>query len=213
FRAQGLRMRWNADTGYDVLQLEDRVVTDRGLVGLGNAGTSFRDLGRGTRYVEINPAGFDPIERLKVMDAEGIDVAVLYPGLGLSLGASTDAELGVAMCRVYNDWLAGFCAADPQRLIGVAALPMQDPQAAAGGPRGAVTELGMRGGFCRPNPHCGRPFHALAFTPVYETLEELGVPLAFHPAGLWDMPGTSAQMAHLMADGTHHALILFFDDY
>ena len=27
------------------------------------------------------------------------------------------------------------------------------------------------------------------------------------------MPGTSRAMAHLMAPGTHHPLILFFDDY
>jgi len=208
-----LRLRWDADTGFDVLHLEDRVVTDRGLVGLGNAGTSYHDLGKGIHYQEINPAGFDPRARLKVMDAEGIDAAVLYPGLGLSLGAAKDPELGVAMCQVYNDWLAEFCATDRKRLIGVAALPMQDPQAAAREARRAVTELGLRGGYCRPNPHGERPFHDPAFAPVYEALEELEVPLAFHPAGLWDMPGTSAQMAHLMAPGTHHALILFFDDY
>ena len=35
----------------------------------------------------------------------------------------------------------------------------------------------------------------------------------FHPAGLWDMPGTSRAMAGLMAPGTHHAVILFFDQY
>src|SRR4030095_9002660 len=39
------------------------------------------------------------------------------------------------------------------------------------------------------------------------------MPLAFHPAGLWDMPGTSRAMAGLMAPGTHHAVILFFDQY
>jgi len=39
------------------------------------------------------------------------------------------------------------------------------------------------------------------------------MPLAFHPAGLWDMPGTSRAMAGLMAPGTHHAIILFFDQY
>ena len=31
----------------------------------------------------------------------------------------------------YNDWLAGYCAADPRRLFGVAMLPLQDPAAAA----------------------------------------------------------------------------------
>jgi predicted TIM-barrel fold metal-dependent hydrolase len=212
-RARGIRLRWNAETGFDEARVEDRLLTDRGLVGLGNAGESFEDLGRGRHYEDLNPAGSDPRRRLAVLDAEGIDAAVMYPGLGLSLGAIEDPELAVASCRVYNDWLAEFCAADPRRLVGVAALPLQDPPAAAAEARRAVTELGLRGAFARPNPHANRPLHDAVYTPVWEALEDLDVPMAFHPAGLWDMPGTSQSMAHLMAGGTHHALILFFDDY
>jgi len=213
FRERAIRLTWNAETGFDECRVEDLLVTDRGLVGLGNAGTSFENLGQGRHYEESNPAGFDPRERLKVLDAEGIDAAALYPGLGLSLGAIRDRELAVASCRVYNDWMAGYCSADPRRLVGVAALPLQDPRAAAVEARRAVEELGLRGAFCRPNPHDETPLHDSSFTPVWEALEELAIPLAFHPAGLWDMPGTSRAMAHLMAPGTHHALILFFDDY
>src|SRR5262249_10632445 len=187
--------------------------TDRGLVGLGNAGTSFEDLGRGTHYEDISPAGFDPRERLRVLDAEGIDLAVLYPGLGLSLGAIEDVELAVASCRVYNEWISEYCAADRTRLVGVAALPMQDPAAAAAEAQRAGSELGLRAAFARPDPPRGIALHAAACAPVWEALESLQIPIAFHPAGLWDMPGTSQSMAHLMAPGTHHALILFFDDY
>jgi len=213
FRERGLRLRWNADTGYDEAYVEDRLLTDRGLAGLGNAGTSFEDLGRGIHYEDLSPAGFDPRQRLQVLDAEGISAAVMYPGLGLSLPAIQDPELALWSCRVYNDWLAGFCAAAPRRLIGVAALPLQDPTAAAAEARRAVTELGLRGCFTRPNPPNGTPLHDPVFAPVWETLEDLDVPIAFHPAGLWDMPGTSQAMASMMAPGTHHALILFFDDY
>jgi predicted TIM-barrel fold metal-dependent hydrolase len=212
-REHGIRLRWNADTGFDEAYVEDRLITDRGLVGLGNAGTSFEDLGRGTHYEDISRAGFDPRERLRVLDAEAIDAAVLYPGLGLSLGAIRDPELAVASCRVYNDWLSEFCAADPHRLYGAAALPLQDPAAAAIEARRAVDELGLRAAFARPNPHNGQPLHDPVYAPVWQALEDLDVPIAFHPAGLWDMPGTSQSMAQLMAAGTHHALILFFDDY
>jgi predicted TIM-barrel fold metal-dependent hydrolase len=126
-RARGIRLHWNADTGYDEAYVEDRLITDRGLVGLGNAGGSFADLGRGTHYQDINRAGFDPKERLRVLDDEGIDISVLYPGLALSLGAIKDRALAVASCRVYNDWMAEYCSADPRRLVGLAALPLQDP--------------------------------------------------------------------------------------
>src|SRR5215470_2343673 len=214
-RERGLRLRWNEATGYDEAWVEDWCITDRGLVGLGNAGTSFEALGKGRRYVDGNPAGFCARERLRVLDAEGIDVAVLYGGLALSLPAIHDPELAVASCRVYNDWIAEFCGGDPRRLAGVAALPLQDPQAAVREARRAVTELGLRGVFCRPNPlnPDARLLHDPAHEPVWDELEQLGVPLTFHPAGLWDMPGTSRAMHQFMAPGTHHAVILFFDSY
>jgi uncharacterized protein len=214
-RERGIRLRWNAETGFDEAWVEDWCITDRGLVGLGNAGTPFVDLGQGRRYADGNPAGFGARERLRVLDEEGIDAAVLYPGLALSLPAIHDPALAVASCRVYNDWIAEFCATDRRRLFGVAALPLQDPRAATEEARRAVTSLGLRGVFCRPNPLNGslRQLHDDAFDPVWSMLEDLDVPLGFHPAGLWDMPGTSRAMAGLMAPGTHHALILFFDDY
>ncbi len=212
-RERGIRLRWNESTGYDVAHCEDWIITDRGLAGLGNAGANNVELGRGTHYQDLNPAGFDGKARLAVMDAEGIDVAVLYPGLGFSLGAIRDPELGVASCRVYNDWIAEYCSADPKRLVGVAALPLQDPAAAAAEVRRAADELGLRGSFVRPNPHGEHLLHERRFDPVWEALQAADLPLGFHPAGLFDLPGTSRSMRQYMADGTPHAVILFFDQY
>jgi len=210
-REQAIRMRWNPDTGFDERFVEDRLYANRGVAGLGNAGQSFAGFGQGTHYEDLNPAGFDPDERVKVLDAEGIDRCVLYPGLGLALGGINDPKLAAASCRVYNEWIADFAAAAPDRLIGVGALPLQDPEA-------AVEEVafiaghGLRAGFTRPNPSGGRPLHDRAFDPVYAALAEAGLPLAFHPAGLPDVTGAAVAMGGLMAPGTHHALILFFDD-
>src|SRR5258706_7484744 len=39
------------------------------------------------------------------------------------------------------------------------------------------------------------------------------MPLGLHGAGLFDVDGVSKRMIDLMAMGTHHALILFFDQY
>src|SRR4029077_6752850 len=73
FRDRALRLRWNADTGYDEAWVEDLLIAARGLVGPGNAGTACADLGRGRRYADGNAAGFDPRQRVEVLDAEGID--------------------------------------------------------------------------------------------------------------------------------------------
>ncbi len=212
-RERGIRLRWNEETGFDEATCEDWYLNTRGLAGLGNAGANNVEVGKGTHYEDLNPAGFDPRERLRVMDEEGIDVAVLYPGLGFSLGAIVDPELGVASCRVYNDWLAEFCATDPRRLVGAAALPLQDPEAAAAEARRVASELGLRGRFVRPNPHAGRLIHDPAFFPVWEALEETGLPLGFHPAGRSELEGAARAMGPYMAPATHHPLILFFDCY
>jgi predicted TIM-barrel fold metal-dependent hydrolase len=214
FRDRALRLRWNVATGYDEAWVEGWCITDRGLVGLGNAGTTFAELGKGRRYADGHRAGFDPAARLAVLDAERIDVAVLYGGLALSLPAIHDPELAVWHCRVYNDWIAEFCAANPRRLHAAAALPLQDPVAAVDEARRA-RGLGLCAAFTRPNAlnPDARALHDPAHEPVWAALAELGMPLAFHPAGLWDMPGTSRAMASLMAPGTHHAVILFFDQY
>jgi len=54
--------------------------------------------------------GYDPQARLKVMDAEGIDVAVLYPTIGITWeGHVDDPALAAAYCRAYNNWLHDFC--------------------------------------------------------------------------------------------------------
>jgi uncharacterized protein len=210
-RDQGIRLQWNEATGYDECFVEDRTATDRGLVGLGNAGEDFVEFGRGRHYEDLNPAGFDANERVKVLDAEGIDVSVMYPGLGLKLGGILDRDLAVASCQVYNDWIAQWCAQAPDRLVGVGALPMQDPRRAADEVR-RIAALGLRAGFARPNAYNDRHFHHRAYTPVWEALCEVDLPIAFHPAGLADMPGAGRALTHLMAPGTHHALILLFDE-
>ncbi len=207
---RGIRVRWNSDTGFDECSIDGQLVTDRGLVGLGNAAEPFDDFSRGRRYEDLNPAAFDPQERVKVLDAEGIDLAVLYPGLGLTLGGINDPELAVASCRVYNEWVADWCGAAPNRLVAAGALPMQDPKAAAEEVRRLVS-MGLRGGFVRPNPYGGKPLHHDDFRPVWAALSETGLPVCFHPADLGDMPGAYQGLAKWMAPGTHDALVLLFD--
>ena len=87
-RARGIRLRWNAETGYDEAYVEDRLLTDRGLVGLGNAGSSFADLGRGIHYEDINRAGFavtiyPPVAQVFFLAITRLGENVLVMKLGL----------------------------------------------------------------------------------------------------------------------------------
>ena len=82
--------------------------------------------------------------RLPEMDAAGIDVQVLsltVPGLQADIDAPTARD----DARLANDYLARVVADRPDRFRGFAALPMQDPKAAAGELGRCVRELGFCG--------------------------------------------------------------------
>jgi len=65
--------------------------------------------------------------RLADMDAEGIDVQVLYGGLVLGVSGYDDAGFALDVCRAYDDWLlTKVCGHSPERLKGVAVVPIQD---------------------------------------------------------------------------------------
>jgi uncharacterized protein len=81
------------------------------------------------------------IDRLKHMDAMGIDVQVLsYTTPGTQVLPAAEA---VPLARGANDHVASAIAAHPDRFAGFATLPTSDPEAAAAELERAVHELGL----------------------------------------------------------------------
>ena len=140
-------------------------------------------------FREGNPGAWDPEARLKDMDVDGIDVAILYPTT--MLGYVADPGFAAARCRAYNNWLAEeYLTADPKRLHGIAAVPLQDVHAAVTELRRAVTELGFKGAFVRPNPYIeNRHFNDPAYDAFWAECQALGVPVGLHVFLDPDMPG------------------------
>ena len=115
------------DNGKERLSVEGKLLGNpRGIGSLGAVGVRQGIVEADTlKYAEGRKGGFDPHARIPDMDADGIDAAFLYPSLGLFAGAVEDPGLAAAMCRAYNRWLADYCKPYPDRLFGVAMLPMQ----------------------------------------------------------------------------------------
>lgn len=121
--------------------------------------------------------------RLTAMDAYGIDMQVL------SLSALTfppiqgeiDTKQAVSMARQANDYLAEQVRQHPDRFAGFAALPLQDPQAAADELERAVTQLGFKGALVNGHTN-GEYLDERKFWGVWERAEQLGVPIYLHPA-------------------------------
>ena len=102
---------------------------------------------KGYRYEQNRPGSWDPNERLKDQDLDGVSGEVIYPGVGLHIVRAPDAEYLYACCRAYNDWLAEYCSVHPARLKGAALLPNRGPiewavsEAERGAKMGLVTAI------------------------------------------------------------------------
>src|SRR5262249_36237600 len=57
------------------------------------------------RWDEGYPGAFDPVHRLRDMDLEGIDIAMVFPSMVGALGGVSNARLAAAMARAYNRWV------------------------------------------------------------------------------------------------------------
>jgi predicted TIM-barrel fold metal-dependent hydrolase len=117
------------------------------------------------------------------MDVEGLDAAVLFPTRGLTIltHPNRDPRFAAAIARGYNDWLHEFCSADPERLLGAGMLSVYDVQDAVAEAK-RVAELGFRAVFLRSNIVNGHNWHDPYYEPLWDTLEELDLPIGFHEA-------------------------------
>jgi predicted TIM-barrel fold metal-dependent hydrolase len=88
-----------------------------------------------------------------------------------------------ALARAYNNWAHDYCKCDAQRLKFAAQVAMHDVSTAVAEARRCVTELGAVAIIGTPNPVNGQHLHDKACEPLWDELEQLNVPIGFHPTG------------------------------
>ncbi len=135
-------------------------------------------------YREHAERGWGPDCQLEAMDIEGIDAAVLFPTRGLSILTRPDLDprFAAAIARAYNDWLAEFCQANPQRLLGAGMISVHRIEDAVAETRRVVKEYGFTSVFLRSNIVNGHNWYDPYYEPLWDTLEELQLPVGFHEA-------------------------------
>ena len=135
-------------------------------------------------YRDHSERGWTGEVQLEAMDVEGIDVAVLFPTRALSVltHPNRDPRFSAALARAYNDWLHDFCRADPKRLLGAGMISIHDINDALEETRRVVEEYGFRSVFLRSNMANGKYWTDPYYEPLWNTLEELNLPLGFHEA-------------------------------
>jgi predicted TIM-barrel fold metal-dependent hydrolase len=115
--------------------------------------------------------------RIKEMDGHGIQMQVVS---WVSPAQLVPPDQALPLTQAANNRLAGAIAANPTRLSGFAALPWQEPRAAAAELDRSVSELGLKGALI-----VGRPGETFLddprYAPVLQKLSDLQVPLYVHP--------------------------------
>jgi aminocarboxymuconate-semialdehyde decarboxylase len=132
-------------------------------------------------------------QRLIDMDAQGID----YQAINVNgWGYSADRALATDLIALQNQKISEWCAAHPDRFVGMATLALQYPELAAQQLEQAVRTLGLRGAAIGGSVE-GQELSDRKFDPFWAKAEELGVLLFMHPQ---PAPGTT-QNSRLQGKG------------
>ena len=143
----------------------------------------------GTYWEELQDRLLDVQDRrLKLMDEHGIEIMILSLNAP-AVQAIPDTVRAVEVARRANDALAEECAKRPDRFRAFAALPLQDPDAAAAEMHRCVNDLGFVGalvnGFSQNASHGSGQvplyYDLPQYRPFWAEVASLDVPFYLHP--------------------------------
>lgn len=133
----------------------------------------------GGRIAAMQPGGYDRDKRIADLEAGGVAKQILF-ATNSGIPLLNEGQLGLELCRSFNNWVANFVKGYEDKLYPTAVMPAGCPEGMAGELRRAVNDLGIKAAhisgysktMCADDP---------AFDEFYATAEALDVPLFVHP--------------------------------
>jgi predicted TIM-barrel fold metal-dependent hydrolase len=154
-------------------------------------------------YAQGRKGAWDPAARISDMDTDGVDAAVLFPSyvMGGSRVYSRDPAVQAACTEAYNNWHSDFCSYDPDRLWGLAMIPMTGVDDAVRELKRARELAGIRGVLLTawPNGSIASPDHVVDDR-FWAAAADLDMPVIVH-VGFFDVPDLEAGGAPTEEDG------------
>lgn len=146
--------------------------------GIGKNGAELREhLTKG--YEAARPSGWDPVERLKDQDIDGVAAEVLYTTLGMPLFGLDDVELQQICFSVFNNWLAEYASHAPKRLYPIALISLEDIEAGVKELE-RCAKLGFRGAMIWGAPPEDKPYSKALYDPFWVAAQDLEIPISLH---------------------------------
>lgn len=154
-------------------------------------------------------------ERLREMDAQGIDMQALSIN---PVWYSWERDLCEKVIDINNETLASFTAQHPDRFVAFASVALQYPDLAVAQLDKAIKRFNLRG-VAVGGSVAGVDFSDAKFHPVWAKCEELGILVFIHPASTPELANrfkgngvlgnvignpldTTLALSHLIFDGT-----------
>jgi predicted TIM-barrel fold metal-dependent hydrolase len=135
---------------------------------------------------EIMASAYNPHERLKTMDVDGLWGSLCFPSFCRFAGARflncSDMDLALLCVQAYNDWMLDeWCAADPTRFIPLGIVPLWDVRLAVQEVE-RIAPLGVKSiSFPEALETIGLPsFHSGHWDPFFAAVSQADLPLSCH---------------------------------
>jgi len=141
-------------------------------------GKTFIQVGLLLRTGPITSHFYDLDDRIKSMDRMGVRMHAL--SLTQPMVYWADDELGLQLCVAFNDVISEAHCRYPERFIGFACLPFQNPHLAMRELERVAKLPGIRGIYMATAVR-DRELSDRSFFPVYERIADLGLPIFLHP--------------------------------
>lgn len=142
---------------------------------------------KGEEYLLIDGEATGPVtkplytaeERIKDMDAEGVNLQVLSV-VPFTFFYDLDSKTASTLSRAQNTALSKLAEKYKERFVGLATVPLQDVDAAIEELEYAVKDLGLKGVELGTN-FMGKNLDTFELWPFYERVQALDVPILVHP--------------------------------
>ena len=150
------------------------------------------------RFEDMIPGCYDPVERVKDMNVDGVQAACCFPSFpgfgGRVFLNATDKDLAVACLRAWNDFsIDEWSGSAPGRYVPLALLPIWDVDACVAELKRVAAKGARVVSFPDSPVPLGLPsFHSDHWGPLWDVFEDTGVVVSLHFGSGSFVPGFSA---------------------